>query len=64
MSSILPSPSLTYSVILSPQSGFTPATTRVGVGELAEIARIAVVIEDHFPIQLLQLIHGKSPRLS
>jgi hypothetical protein len=29
MSSILPPSSFTYSVILSPQSGLTPATTRV-----------------------------------
>ena len=35
-----------------------------GVRELAEIAGIAVVIQDHFPIQLLQLIHEKSPQPS
>ena len=35
-----------------------------GVRHRAEIAGVAVVIEDHLPIQLLQLIHERSPRPS
>src|SRR5262245_34925763 len=32
------------------------------VRDLAEVSRVTVVIEDHLPVELLNLIHGRSPR--
>ena len=48
--------SLTYSVSRSPHSGLKPSACAIGrIGHRAEIPRVAVVIDDHVAIEVLEV---------
>ena len=46
----------------SPHSGFTPFGLMRRVGERAPVPRLAVVVEDHFLIELSGICHAVAPQ--